>query len=136
MDIISHEHGILLNRVMTSLNMVNHTPPWTYFLNTELIIQIISIKTQQSMTRFIFKATLGKLAKRSPLILFRRKSVYWIYNSRKENSEMNRTIRLNKKIMSTFIIAKSHKNSEKYMRHQECTYLAGEDSSMHKRLAA
>lgn len=39
---------------MTLLNMANHTPPWTHFLNIELIIQIISIKAQQSMTGFLF----------------------------------------------------------------------------------
>lgn len=42
--------------------MVNHTPPWTHFLNIELIIQITLIKTQQSVTGF-FLSYLGKLAK-------------------------------------------------------------------------
>ena len=40
---------------MTSLNMVNHTAPWAHFLNIELIIQIMAIKTHQSMAGFIFE---------------------------------------------------------------------------------
>lgn len=62
-DIISHRHEMLYNQVIGSLNMVNHTPPWTHFLNIELIIQIIAIKAHQSKTGLIFKTTLASLPK-------------------------------------------------------------------------
>ena len=75
---------------MTSLNMVNHTPPWTHFLNIELIIQITAIKAHQSMAGFIFKTI--SLPK-NLVIICTSWSIYWVSdNLRKSTSESNNTV--------------------------------------------